>query len=183
MGIEFKEIEAWDEEGLTTVNIFAAVATVCSAVNKVRNDNPDTLIGLSGHSLGGNVAFIASSIVKIDFLILEDAVLGGSYDFVLKIGKFDLKNEAVISGLRKNGMGVAEIRRLLKSEWNHPPTYSVKGWFAIIGQSLFKSFPDPIFAEVQHFALNHHQMWIDERVIRYIARFIYTVNDKLCGNR
>ncbi len=54
MGIEFKEIPAWGKEGLTTVNIFAAVATVCSAVNKVRNDNPDALIGLSGHSLVQN---------------------------------------------------------------------------------------------------------------------------------
>ena len=174
-GIDFREIDAWNN-GLTTISVFDAVNKARIAVEKAKIENPDAVIVLSGHSLG-EVALIVASLVVIDYLIIEDAALGGVYDFVLRFKKFDLKNEAVITGLRKNSPGVKLVKKILSGDYTWPITLEVRSGFAILGQLLFGSFPCTGFGEVLELSnANHSQVWEHPNVIGLIAKFVLDRN-------
>ena len=174
--IEFRELHVWPF-GLTTISIFEAVEEARREVDKVYEENPNALIGLSGHSLGGVVAMITAYSMRVDFLIIEDVPFGGSPDWVLQLGKFDLTNEAVITGLRNNSEGFNFIDEALGERKFWPPVLEIQGWFAIAGQLFFGSFPTTGFGKViRHPLLDHHQIWQHQKVVDGVVKFIQSIN-------
>jgi hypothetical protein len=173
--IELRELRVWPF-GLTKIPVFEAVEEAQLEVDEVYEENPNALIGLSGHSLGGIIAMITAYSMDVDFLILEDVPFGGSPDWVLKFGKFDLTNEAVITGLRNNSEGLKFIDGALEEKKFWPPILEIRGWFAIGGQLLFGSFPNTGFGKVARFPLlNHHQVWKHQKVVNEVIHFIQSV--------
>jgi len=148
-GIDFRELDAWPQ-GLTTITVDQAVRRAVSQIKSELDKNPKTLIGLSGHSLGAIVALIAASRVDVDFLILEDAPIGGIPDLALELGGLSL-NEAVITGLRKNCVSIKKIKNLLADE-GLPPILEIRSGFAIrLNLLLFGAFPLTGRGEVARF--------------------------------
>lgn len=175
--IEIRELHVWPL-GLTKISVFEAVEEARQEVDKVYEEEyPNALIGLSGHSLGGVAAMITAYSMDVDFLILEDVPFGGSPDWVLQLGNFDLTNEAVITGLCNNSEGLKFIDEALREKKFWPPILEIRGWFAIGGQLLFGSFPTTGFGKVVRFPLlNHHQVWKHQKVVDEVVRFIQSVN-------
>jgi len=177
-GILFREVSAWPE-GVSKISVFNAASIVAHKIDEYREYQPETMLILSGHSLGAIVALLAASIEPPDGLVLEEPPIGGSYDFALHIGGFDLKNRAVISGLRKNSPGITELNEhLLKFGYEWPPTLEIKGWFGIVGQLLFGAFPNTGFGKVARFPwMNHSQTWEHPKAIARIAKFAHSLED------
>jgi len=171
-------LPVWNN-GLTVIPIDEAVRKTISLVEKELEENSKAIIGLSGHSLGGTIALIAAFYLDIDFLILEDAAIGGAPDWVLKIGGFDLANPAVISGLRKNCAAVKHIQKILANTSDLPPILELRGWFAIGGQFLFGTFPLTGCGKVIRFPQsNHHLIWQHPRSIEAIAQFAQLISPR-----
>ena len=175
--IIFREL-VWPE-GVSKISVFSAASIAAHKIDEYREYQPDTLVILSGHSLGAVVALLAASIEPPDGLVLEEPPIGGTYDFVLRLGKFDLKNQAVISGLRKNSPAITELNEhLLRFGYKWPPTLEIKGWFGILGQLLFGSFPNTGFGKVIRIPwMNHHQVWEHPKAIARIAKFAHSLED------
>lgn len=176
-GIDFRELDAWPQ-GLTTITVDQAVRRAVSQIKSELDKNPKTLIGLSGHSLGAIVALIAASRVDVDFLILEDAPIGGIPDLALELGGLSL-NEAVITGLRKNCVSIKKIKNLLADE-GLPPILEIRSGFAIrLNLLLFGAFPLTGRGEVARFYRKNHSIWRHPDAIARIAQFARKMESKI----
>ena len=180
--IEFRELDVWPQ-GLTTITVDQAVRKAISLAKGELCRYPNALIGLSGHSLGAVVALIAATYLDIDFLILEDedAAIGETPDWVLRAGGFDLENEAVITGLRKDCISVRQIRKLLADENAHlSPILEIRGWFAMSLNLIFGNFPLTGKGEVARFYFKDHTMaWRLPDVVSRVAQFVRQVEEKM----
>jgi len=178
--VNFQEIDVW-LFGATNIPIEVAALTSAQSVNSYKNKFPNNLVGLSSHSLGANVAYLAIMKygAKPDFIAFEDGIFGGAPDSVLIRGGYDMENVAVIQGLRNESPIIkAILKHIAAKPVDWPPTIEIRGWFAMVGNLLFDSFPVINRGVVKpHIWMSHPMTWEHPRAIKEIAKFAHSIND------